>query len=106
MHRARREGQPVLALPVSRPYLPWTPSKTPDRLFAAGTGAARRRPRRPLSHRARARCRRHGDRVSRPGLRHNRRVAVKVLRPELAAVIGAERFLTEITTTANLQHPH
>jgi serine/threonine-protein kinase len=39
-------------------------------------------------------------------LRHNRRVAVKVLRPELAAVIGAERFLTEITTTANLQHPH
>ncbi len=39
-------------------------------------------------------------------LRHNRRVAVKVLRPELAAVIGAERFLSEITTTANLQHPH
>ena len=39
-------------------------------------------------------------------VRHNRRVAVKVLRPELAAVIGAERFLSEITTTANLQHPH
>ena len=39
-------------------------------------------------------------------IRHNRRVAVKVLRPELAAVIGAERFLSEITTTANLQHPH
>ena len=39
-------------------------------------------------------------------LRHNRRVAVKVLRPELAAVIGAERFLSEIRTTANLQHPH
>jgi len=39
-------------------------------------------------------------------IKHNRRVAVKVLRPELAAVIGAERFLTEITTTANLQHPH
>jgi hypothetical protein len=32
-------------------------------------------------------------------------VAIKVLRPELAAVIGAERFLTEIKTTANLQHP-
>jgi serine/threonine-protein kinase len=31
---------------------------------------------------------------------------VKVLRPELAAVIGAERFLSEIRTTANLQHPH
>ena len=39
-------------------------------------------------------------------LRHDRRVAVKVLRPELAAVIGADRFLTEIRTTANLQHPH
>ena len=31
---------------------------------------------------------------------------MKVLRPELAAVIGAERFLAEIKTTANLQHPH
>jgi len=39
-------------------------------------------------------------------LRHDRRVAIKVLRPELAAVIGAERFLAEIKTTANLQHPH
>jgi serine/threonine-protein kinase len=39
-------------------------------------------------------------------LRHHRRVAVKVLRPDLAAVIGAERFLAEIQTTANLQHPH
>jgi len=39
-------------------------------------------------------------------LRHDRRVAVKVLRPELAAVIGAERFLAEIKTTAALQHPH
>src|SRR5215210_2464045 len=39
-------------------------------------------------------------------LRHDRKVAVKVLRPELAAVIGAERFLAEIKTTAYLQHPH
>jgi serine/threonine-protein kinase len=39
-------------------------------------------------------------------IRHARRVAVKVLRPELAAVIGAERFLAEIQLTANLQHPH
>ncbi|MDH4130428.1 MAG: protein kinase [Gemmatimonadota bacterium] len=39
-------------------------------------------------------------------LRHDRKVALKVLRPELAAVIGAERFLAEIKTTANLQHPH
>jgi len=39
-------------------------------------------------------------------VRHDRKVAVKVLRPELAAVVGAERFLGEIRTTANLQHPH
>ncbi len=39
-------------------------------------------------------------------LKHKRKVAVKVLRPELAALLGAERFLQEITTTANLQHPH
>ncbi len=39
-------------------------------------------------------------------IKHDRRVAVKVLRPELAAVIGADRFLSEIKTTANLQHPH
>src|SRR5688572_10930767 len=39
-------------------------------------------------------------------LRHDRKVALKVLRPELAAVIGADRFLAEIKTTANLQHPH
>ncbi|MFI5210982.1 MAG: serine/threonine-protein kinase, partial [Gemmatimonadales bacterium] len=38
--------------------------------------------------------------------KHDRQVAIKVLRPELAAVIGAERFLSEIKTTANLQHPH
>jgi len=39
-------------------------------------------------------------------LKHERKVALKILRPELAAVIGAERFLSEIKTTANLQHPH
>jgi Tol biopolymer transport system component len=39
-------------------------------------------------------------------IRHDRKVALKVLRPELAAVIGAERFLREIRLTANLQHPH
>ena len=39
-------------------------------------------------------------------LRHERSVALKVLKPELAAVVGAERFLAEIRTTANLQHPH
>ena len=39
-------------------------------------------------------------------IKHNRKVALKVLKPELAAVVGAERFLTEIQVTANLQHPH
>ena len=39
-------------------------------------------------------------------LKHHRQVAVKVLRPELAAVLGAERFLAEINVTANLQHPN
>ncbi|MDX1396785.1 MAG: protein kinase [Gemmatimonadota bacterium] len=39
-------------------------------------------------------------------LRHERQVALKILRPELAAVVGNERFLAEIKTTAKLQHPH
>src|SRR2546421_4955531 len=39
-------------------------------------------------------------------LKHDRPVALKLLRPELAAVLGAERFLREIRVTAQLQHPH
>jgi len=39
-------------------------------------------------------------------LKHDRHVAVKVLHPDLAAVVGATRFLAEIRTTASLQHPH
>ncbi len=39
-------------------------------------------------------------------LRHKRRVALKVLRPELTHALGPERFLREIETTANLRHPH
>jgi tRNA A-37 threonylcarbamoyl transferase component Bud32 len=39
-------------------------------------------------------------------LRHQRRVAIKVLREELAVAVGAERFLEEIRVTASLQHPH
>ena len=39
-------------------------------------------------------------------IKHRRQVAVKVLRPDLVASIGAERFLREITIAANLQHPH
>jgi serine/threonine-protein kinase len=39
-------------------------------------------------------------------LRHDRPVAIKVLHPELGAALGSERFLSEIKTTAKLQHPH
>ena len=39
-------------------------------------------------------------------LKHDRKVAIKVLKPELAAVLGAERFVIEIKTTAALSHPH
>ncbi len=39
-------------------------------------------------------------------LRHERRVAIKVLHPELSAVLGPDRFLSEIKLTASLQHPH
>ena len=39
-------------------------------------------------------------------LKHRRQVAIKVLHPELAAVIGAERFLKEIEIAAGLTHPH
>src|SRR5882724_11867789 len=38
--------------------------------------------------------------------RHHRQVAIKVLRPDLAAALGPERFLREIETAARLQHPH
>src|SRR5438094_5264144 len=39
-------------------------------------------------------------------MRHNRKVALKVLNPELGAVLGVDRFLAEIQVTANLQHPN
>src|SRR5215813_14600095 len=39
-------------------------------------------------------------------LKHHRQVAIKVLRPELAQALGADRFLREIATTASLRHPH
>jgi hypothetical protein len=39
-------------------------------------------------------------------LRHDRYVALKLLNPELGAVLGVERFLSEIKVTANLQHPN
>jgi serine/threonine-protein kinase len=39
-------------------------------------------------------------------VRHERRVALKLLKPELGAVLGVDRFLAEIKVTANLQHPN
>ncbi|MGE0555758.1 MAG: serine/threonine-protein kinase, partial [Gemmatimonadales bacterium] len=39
-------------------------------------------------------------------LKHDRDVAIKVLHPDLGAALGGDRFLTEIRTTARLQHPH
>ncbi|MEO8453485.1 MAG: serine/threonine-protein kinase, partial [Gemmatimonadota bacterium] len=39
-------------------------------------------------------------------LKHHRKVAIKLLRANVSAVVGAERFLHEIRVTANLQHPH
>ncbi|HUQ80978.1 MAG TPA: serine/threonine-protein kinase [Gemmatimonadaceae bacterium] len=39
-------------------------------------------------------------------LKHGRAVALKVLRPELAYAVGSDRFIREISTTANLRHPH
>ncbi len=39
-------------------------------------------------------------------VKHRRKVAIKVFNPELAAAIGAERFLREVEVTANLNHPH
>ena len=39
-------------------------------------------------------------------LKHHRQVAIKVLRPELAATLGPERFVREVTIAANLHHPH
>ncbi len=39
-------------------------------------------------------------------LKHHRKVAIKVLRPDLAAALGAERFPAEVKITARLDHPH
>ncbi len=39
-------------------------------------------------------------------LKHDRLVAIKVLKPELGAALGAERFLAEVKVTANLRHPN
>jgi len=73
-------------------------SGTPDRLATAL--ADRYRIERELGHGGMATVYLAED------LRHERKVALKVLRPELAAVLGAERFVQEIKTTAQLQHPH
>jgi Tol biopolymer transport system component len=71
---------------------------TPDRLTKALKG--RYRIERELGHGGMATAYLAHDR------KHDRPVALKVLRPELAAALGPERFLREITTTASLRHPH
>jgi len=73
-------------------------SDTPSRLFAAL--ADRYRIERKLGEGGMATVYLADD------LKHQRKVALKVLKPELAAVLGADRFLREITTTASLQHPN
>ncbi|HSG48030.1 MAG TPA: protein kinase [Longimicrobiales bacterium] len=83
-----------LAPPFARPLM----TDIPSRLTAALTG--RYRIERQLGEGGMATVYLAED------LKHERSVALKVLRPELAAVIGADRFLAEIKTTANLQHPH
>ena len=64
------------------------------------------RPGRSLHHRARARPRWHGDGLPGPRPRTIATSRIKVLRPELTAILGAERFLQEIRLTARLAHPH
>ena len=39
-------------------------------------------------------------------LKHHRKVAIKVMRPELAAILGGDRFLREVSIAAKLNHPH
>ena len=39
-------------------------------------------------------------------LKHDRKVAIKVMRPELSAILGGERFLREVQIAAKLNHPH
>ena len=73
-------------------------SSTPDRLSAALAG--RYRIERELGAGGMATVYLAED------LKHDRKVAIKVLKPELAAVLGAERFVVEIKTTAALSHPH
>ena len=104
--RGRRRFSPRTSTP------PTTSSSDPPRKCSAcPRSAARRTPRAARSRAATpssARSRAAGMAtvyVARD-LRHDRRVAIKVLREELAAAVGAERFLAEIRVTASLQHPH
>ena len=74
--------------------------------YARHVPRARRDPHRPLPHRASAWPGRHGYVYLARDLKLDREVALKVLRPELGAVLGAERFLAEMKITARLDHPH
>ena len=103
-------SEPMLPLPAHRPSPAGSmaPSWCTSRESIHGRTArpAPIRSGRPLPRRARARRRRNGHRLSGRGPPARPPRGLKVLRPELAAVIGADRFLAEIKLTANLQHPH
>jgi serine/threonine-protein kinase len=88
----------LLAFPAERPYLVGMPEDAIARLNTALEG--RYRLERELGEGGMATVYLVAD------LKHERKVALKVLKPELAAVVGAERFLAEIKTTAKLQHPN
>ena len=86
---------------MSIPDLPGSASPASDRLTALGGALAERyRVEREIGAGGMATVWLAHD------LRHDRDVAVKVLHPDLGAALGAERFLSEIRTTARLQHPH
>ena len=95
---AHRDTDEFLERPAEQPFLPVDSAALADRLAKALTG--RYSIERELARGGMAMVYLARD------LRHDRRVAIKVLREDLAAMVGADRFLAEIRTTALLQHPH
>ncbi len=95
---ARRPGRADLAPAGRRAHLSGAMTAPPPSLAAALAG--RYTIERPLGEGGMATVYLAED------LKHHRRVAIKVLKPELAAVVGPERFLREIEISAGLRHPH
>ena len=97
------------AFPAGRgPALHLVPLPRGRNLAAHGPARrSRNRPRRPLRARTRDRPRRDGHGLPRPRTSgRDRRVAVKILRPDVAVALGPERFLREIEIASRLSHPH